>query len=255
MTVRKRPQGKEFEDWCSHWDAAIHEEKLRLCEKIGVTYDTAKHWRSESGVPQGVDGTGLRMTVTISELFAVQPSVALDFVMFDIETSGFDADWDILLTACIKPYGYPPIVFRADKYPDWLTQRANDKEITRDIAIELRKHAIVVGHYSQRFDIRFLRAKMFHHGLEPLPPMFGVDTWKIAKDNFKVSNRRRGSLSIFAGLDSERDTPEGDRWMRATFNGEEEAMNKIVAHNIACVTGLEKLACISFPYLKSIPKL
>ena len=146
-----------------------------------------------------------------------------------------------------------PIVFRADHYPTWQTERANDKAITGDIATELRKHAIVVGHFSSRFDIRFLRAKMLRHGLEPLPLMFGIDTWRIAKDNFKVSNRRMKSLSVFAQLDMPKDEPSGDRWMRAAFNGAQDAMDRIVQHNIEDVMLLEKLASISFPYLKSIP--
>lgn len=258
MTIKKKPEGEAFVLWCEIWDKATHEGKVKMTRQLGVTYDTGKHWRSEGGVPtrKRVKPADRRMTITAPELLAMRPSVNLDFVMFDLETSGFDADWDILLSACIKPYGQPPIVFRADEYPEWVTQKANDKAITIDIAKELRKHAIIVGHYSQKFDVRFIRAKMFRHGLEPLPPMFGMDTWRIAKNNFKVSSRRRQSLSIFAQLEvGKRDAPEGDRWMRAAFSGEREAMDRIVEHNIECVTELEKLACISFPYLRSIPRL
>ena len=85
--------------------------------------------------------------------------------------------------------------------------------------------------------------------------MFGIDTWRIALKNFKVASRRQRSLSVFAQLRPEKEEPEGDRWMRAAFNGEKEAMDAIVKHNIIDVNELEKLACISFPYLKSIPKL
>lgn len=255
MTKKKKPEGAAWDEFVESWYMFDHQWKVDLATKYGVTYETAKHWISESGSTRKQVKAEPKMTITIPELLAMRPSVNLDFVMFDLETSGFVADWDILMTACIKPYGQETIVFRADSYPTWEKGRANDKQITVDIADELRKHAIVVGHYSKKFDVRFLRAKMFRHGLEPLPLMFGIDTWRIAKDNFKVQSRRRHSLSVFAQLDPERDEPEGDRWMRAAFNGDRDAMEKIVQHNIQCVTELEKLACISYPYLKSIPKL
>uniref|UniRef100_A0A6M3IRM6 Calcineurin-like phosphoesterase domain-containing protein n=1 Tax=viral metagenome TaxID=1070528 RepID=A0A6M3IRM6_9ZZZZ len=51
MTKRKRPEGEEFEDFCKQWDENDHEHKIRLAADYGVTYDTMKHWRSESEVP------------------------------------------------------------------------------------------------------------------------------------------------------------------------------------------------------------
>ena len=256
MTLKRKPAGTEFADFCRQWDDVDHNGKIMLANQYGVTYDTARHWRVGGEVPtRKRTANEPRMTITAQELLEMRPAVALDFVMFDLETSGFDADWDIILCGSIKPYGKEPVTFRADEYPEWETSRADDKKITIDIANELRKHAIVVGHYSEKFDTMFLRAKMFRHGIEPLPQMFGIDTWRIALKNFKVSSRRQRSLSMFAQLRPEKDEPEGDRWMRAAFNGEREAMDKIVEHNIIDVRELEKLACISFPYLRSIPKL
>lgn len=255
MVIKKKPQGKELEDWCRNWDEIDHEGKLTLARLFGVTYDTAKHWRSEGGVPvQKRVKVNRRMTVTVPELLSMRPSVNLDFVCFDIETSNFDADFSLLLSACIKPYGQEPIVFRADDYPEWEKDRANDYRITKAIAEELRKHAIVIGHYSQKFDIPFLRAKMTKHGLEPLPQMFGIDSWRIAKNNFKVSSRRLENLANYFDL-GEKEAVEGGLWMAAAYNGSREAMDAVVAHNIRDVEILEKLACISYPYLKSIPKL
>ncbi len=250
---KKKPVGPAWEEFVKQWHGSNHEGKVKLAFNCNASYDTAKHWISESGQAKVIQEKP-KMTLTLLELLAARPSVELDFVMFDIETSGFDADWDIILTACIKPYGKDPIVFRSDNYPAWTTNRADDKQITLDIALELRKHAIVVGHYSEKFDTMFLRAKMFRHGLEPLPQMFGIDTWRIALKNFKVSSRRQRSLSVFAQLRPQKDTPEGDRWMRASFGGDKAAMDAIVEHNKIDVQELEKLAAISFPYLKSIPK-
>lgn len=250
--MKRKPEGQEFLEWCKEWDDADHDSKLALCDRFGIAYDTGRHWRSDSGVPLHVVVKPTR--VSIPELLAMRPSVHLDFVCFDIETSNLDADFSILLTACIKPYGQESIVFRADDYPSWSTDRDNDKAITVAIANELRKHAIVVGHYSQRFDIPFFRAKMLKHGVEPLPQMFGIDTWRIAKNNFKVSSRRLENLSTYFDLGLKHPVT-GRLWMKAAYSGSREAMDEIVEHNIQDVELLEQLTCISFPYLKSIPKL
>jgi uncharacterized protein YprB with RNaseH-like and TPR domain len=192
--------------------------------------------------------------MSIEELLATRPSVKLDFVTFDLETSNLRADFSVVLTAVIKPFGQEPITFRADDYPAWKKNRSDDKGIISDIAEELRKHAIVITHYGSKFDLPFLRAKMVKHSLDPLPQMFAVDSYKIAKANFQVSSRRLQNLSRFFDL-GEKSSVEGDLWMQAAYDGSAEAMDKILEHNVQDCNLLEKLAAISFPYLKSIPKL
>ncbi len=253
MTNSKKPTGQDWEWFVDSWYSSDHNGKVKLAAQFGVSYDTMKHWVSESGSTrkQTKEPT---MIITIPELLSMRPSVNLDFVCFDIETSNLQADFSILMTACIKPYGREAIVFRADNYPEWETDRANDYKITRAIAEELRKHAIVVGHFSSGFDIPFLRAKMTKHGLEPLPQMFGIDSWRIAKQNFKVSSRSLKNLANYFAI-GEKEPVEGALWLSAAYGGDKDAMNKIVAHNVRDVEVLERLACISFPYLRSIGRL
>lgn len=254
MTTKKKPEGQAWENFVDKWYDMDHDGKVLLAGYYNVTYETAKHWISESGSTRKQERREPRMTVTIPELLAMRPSVNLDFACFDIETSNLKADFSILLTACIKPYGQDAIVFRADNYPEWETERANDYQITKAIAEELRKHAIVVGHFSSGFDVPYLRAKMTKHGLEPLPQMFGIDSWRIAKNNFQVSSRRLKNLASYFDL-GEKELVEGSLWMEAAYGGDKDAMDRIVEHNIRDVEILERLACISFPYLRSIPRL
>jgi uncharacterized protein YprB with RNaseH-like and TPR domain len=216
-------------------------------------------WWDGENVPRGNENprgkiTKNTMRVEVEELLGMRPSVNLDFATFDLETSNLEADFSIILCAAIKPYGLPPIVFRADEYVTWYKNRANDYQIVEDISNELRRHAIIVTHYGERFDIPFLRAKMVRHGLSPLPPMFGIDSWRIAKQNFQVSSRRLKALARFFDI-GEKTQVDGTIWLEAAYNGDKEAMDYIVEHNIRDVEVLEKLACITFPYLKSIPKL
>jgi len=252
-----KPKGQDMIDWCAAWDAADHTDKLALCAIAGIQYETARHWRSDSEVPTVENGSveqPPRSTLTTEELLETKPSVNLDFVTFDIETSNLKADFSVLMSAVIKPFGKEPIVFRGDDYPEWKNQRADDSGLVKDIAKELKKHAIVITHYGQRFDIPFLRAKMVKYGLEPLPQMFGIDSWRIAKNNFQVSSRRLQNLVRFFDI-GEKEGVDGALWMEAAYNGDRKAMDAIVEHNIQDVLVLEKLACLTFSYLRSIPKL
>jgi uncharacterized protein YprB with RNaseH-like and TPR domain len=250
-----KPIGKDLETFVDRWYNLGHDGKLALAKEAGVTIDTAKHWVSDSGMTRKPEKRAEdRMTVTLPELLAMKPCVHLDFACFDIETSNLDADFSVLLTAAIKPYGQKAIVFRADDYPSWEKNRSNDRDITIAIANELKKHAILIAHYGQKFDIPFFRAKMVKHNLEPLPPMFGIDTWRIAKNNFKVTRRSLVNLANFFDI-GDKSGVEGGLWMAAAYDGDKKAMDEIVKHNVIDVEVLERLACISFPYLKSVPRL
>lgn len=257
MAARKKPEGDALIQWCETWDALGHEEKLLMCTRWGITYETARHWRSDSAdVVPVVDrrkSEEPKMQVSVEEILGMRPAVNLDFVSFDLETSNLTADFSILLCATIKPFGQEPIVFRADNYDTWEKSRANDKGITTDIRDELAKHAIIIAHYGDRFDFPYLKAKMMRHGLPMLPPMFGIDSWKIARDNFKLSSRRLKNLGNYFDI-GDKTQVEGSLWMEAAYNGSKAAMDRVVAHNIQDTIVLEKLLCLSFPYLRSIRK-
>lgn len=253
----KKPKcEEEWQAWCDEWDASNHQAKLDMANYCGVSYDTARHWRSDCPIPT-MKETGVcpkPMKITVDQLLDMQPAVNLDFVSFDLETSNLKADFSIILSAVIKPFGQDPVVLRADNYSTWEKNRGDDKQITTDIAEELKRHAIVITHYGMYFDIPFLRAKMVRHQQEPLPQMFAIDSWAIARKNFQVSSRRLKNLARFFRI-GEKEQVEGDLWIDAAYNGDRKAMDAIVSHNIVDCEVLEKLAAISFPYLKSIPKL
>jgi len=213
---------EEWQEFCDHWDSADHQQKLIIAEKkYGITYDSARHWRSDCPIPT-MKETGVcpkPMRITVEQLLDMRPAVNLDFVSFDLETSNLKADFSIILSAVIKPFGQDPIVFRADSYSTWEKNRGDDKQITTDIAKELKRHAIIITHYAVYFDIPFLRAKMVRHGLEPLPQMFAVDSWQIARKNFQVSSRRLKNLARFFRV-GEKGQVEGDLWIAAAFDGD-----------------------------------
>lgn len=242
-------------EWAWRWDNGTHETKQDLCTEFGINYGTGRHWRSEFNVPRlDAPAPTADTAQTLDEILAMRPSVNLDFASFDIETSNLNADFSIILSAVIKPFGKAPVIFRADSYPTWKAKRGDDKLIVEDIARELEKHAIIVTHYGKGFDIPFLRAKMTQHGLHPLPPRFMVDSYSIARKNFKLSRRRLEALAEYFDI-GKKSGVEGRLWIEAAYSGDRKAMDEIVKHNIVDCEILEKLAAMTFEYIKAIPKM
>ena len=48
MAARKKPEEDDLLVWCTDWDDATHAEKLQLCEVSDISYETGRHWRSDS---------------------------------------------------------------------------------------------------------------------------------------------------------------------------------------------------------------
>lgn len=254
---RKKPEGELWERLVKTWNSSNHEGKMNLVKEFNTTYGTMKHWLSDSGFANNGEGRKpeeLKGNLNVADIIALKPAVELDFVCFDLETSNLKADFSVTLTGCIKPFGKEAKIFRADNYKTWEKNRADDSHIITDISNELRKHAVVVTHYGTGFDIPFLRAKMVKHGLEPLPPMFALDSYLVAKANFQVGSRKLSSLAAYFDL-GEKTEVEGGLWMKAAYDGDKKAMDLIVDHNVQDCIILEKLACLSFPFLKSIRRL
>jgi DNA polymerase III epsilon subunit-like protein len=179
----------------------------------------------------------------------------LDFISFDLETTELKADFSVILSACIKPFGKDVIVFRADEYnPEWTTgDRKDDSAITAAILEELAQHAVIMVHYGS-FDIRYINAKAVRYSLPTLPNIFVLDTYSLAKSNLQVSRRRLDALaSYFFG--ETKHLVEGELWMKAGMNGDIEALDEIVAHNVQDVILLEMLARVLFPFVKSLRRV
>ncbi len=254
--LRKKPIGVDWTTFSTTWAHADHKGRIALAHEKGVSLDVAKHWISEGNTdPVTPPETRAMPPEDIrDEILSLPEKVQLDFVCLDIETNNLKADFGIILTCVIKPFGQAPITFRGDNYPSWWDCRDNDSAITHDIVKELCRHAIVITHYGRKFDVPFLRAKMSRYGLPNLPPMFGIDTWRIAKDNYCVGSRRLEALSNYFQFGA-KSAVEGGLWNKAVLAGDPTAMDAIVAHNIQDTVLLEKLASVCFPFLKAIPRL
>jgi uncharacterized protein YprB with RNaseH-like and TPR domain len=158
---------------------------------------------------------------------------------FDIETSNLDADWGEVLTWCIKEKGgkiRSDVVTKKE-----LFEGKGDKRIVESFISNIFDFDILVGYYSDRFDIPFMRAKALHYKLD-FPGFGDIYTWDLyftVKSKLKISRRSLDNVCDYLGIKGK--TPiSKDAWRKAKY-GDEKSLKEVLEHNIGDVNITEQL--------------
>ena len=113
-----------------------------------------------------------------------------DLIFFDIESTGFKADYGSTLVISCKPYNRKPFSFP-------VLQVGNDKKIVREARDILESYGCWVSFYGKGFDIPFLNTRLLKWGIHPIQPRLHLDLFFTLKHNTSMS---RKSLMQFAGF-------------------------------------------------------
>ena len=159
---------------------------------------------------------------------------------FDIETSNLNANFGIMLAYCIKDS-------QSDKiYEDYLTKEDAfgnlDKRIVKNCIKDLLRFDRVIGHYSQRFDIPYVRTRALMLGVDF--PGYGElmqsDTWQIARHKLKLNSNRLKTIALAILGKTEKTEIDPIYWLRG-LQGNKKALKYIVHHCEMDVLDLEKI--------------
>lgn len=97
---------------------------------------------------------------------------------------------------------------------------------------------IVVHHFGDFYDIPFLQTRMLVHGMQPLPKVATVDTWRIAKKRLKFGSNRLARILEVLGCPYEKSPVKLSLWADARC-GNKKAMKYVIEHNRLDVLVLE----------------
>lgn len=159
---------------------------------------------------------------------------------FDLETTNLNANFGVILCACIKPFDKPVITLRGDHYPTWKKQRSKDIQLCKDIWKELEKYDILIAHNGVNFDVPFLRTRLMKAGVR-MPQPKVVDPVRLARRYLRLGYNSLEQVAAHLGFYG-KTSVAGDYWMQASLDGSKKAMNYIVEHCVADVELLEKVA-------------
>ena len=97
---------------------------------------------------------------------------------------------------------------------------------------------VIVGHNSDSFDKRYLDTRMLVAGLDPLPPITSIDTYKVAKSRLLLNSNKLDYIGKILGVGRKKHTTAG-LWMRV-LQGDKSAIREMVSYNRQDVLLLER---------------
>lgn len=84
----------------------------------------------------------------------------------------------------------------------------DDYEVTKWLYDEIAKADAIIGHNSDKFDIKKLNTRAIFYGLPPLPPKIQIDTLKMARKYFAISSNSLSYLCEFLGVGFKDESPD-----------------------------------------------
>jgi uncharacterized protein YprB with RNaseH-like and TPR domain len=177
---------------------------------------------------------------------------------FDIETSHLKANLGVILSYCILDNQTGEIRYAVVDPKDLRKKDGRDRKVVRKCLDDLADFDLIVGYYSSRFDIPYIRTRAMIWGMEF--PVYGTrqqkDLYYTVKYKFALhSNRLDVACRTILGH-SDKTILDTDIWMDAAYSGDPEALAYILKHNKNDVTDLKKLydkvLDYSYPITRSI---
>ena len=180
------------------------------------------------------------------------PNISYTWGMYEQNVIDFKQEYYILSFA-YKWLGEKTT--KAYSLPDFKTykkDKTNDKELMKVLWKLLDEADIVVGHNSDRFDIRKTNARFIAHGMTKPSPYKTVDTLKAARKYFFFNSNKLSHLCTNLGIGQKISTGGFGLWLKC-MDGDMKAWKKMVRYNKHDVTITEKLYLTLRPWIENHP--
>jgi len=161
---------------------------------------------------------------------------------FDIETTGFKADFSLMLCYCIKVGGSDEVLERLITKKE-MHSPDMDKQVVRACVNDMMKFDVLVTHYGTRFDLPFTRSRARAQGI-PFPPygeLTHKDTYYIARAKLQLSANRQYHIHRFLFGEAARTHLDPKVWLKASHQGDTKSLKYILDHCRADVEDLEHI--------------
>ncbi len=101
----------------------------------------------------------------------------------------------------------------------------------------------LVAHYGDKFDRRYMNAKLLQYGFPPIPPapiLKQTDTCKLARQHLKISSNKLDNLARFLKVSFKRSKSWPHDWLLMT-KGEKAAFKRVKTYCIGDIIALEEV--------------
>lgn len=104
----------------------------------------------------------------------------------------------------------------------------DDKRVSLSLYHAIEEADIVLGHNIGYFDMPMAKKKFIEHGFDPLPKKIQIDTYRVAKKNFRFQGNGLDFLSKEFGFAGKQETQKG-LWDKVA-KGEVKAINEMYSY-------------------------
>lgn len=118
--------------------------------------------------------------------------------------------------------------------------KGDDKEMLKKFAKIIDSADIVIGQNSDKFDIKWLRARCIFHDISISPKFQSLDTLKMAKAGFYFNSNKLNYLGSYLGV-GEKIKTEYDLWKSIVLDNDTTSMKKMIAYCNEDVKLLERV--------------
>jgi DNA polymerase elongation subunit (family B) len=130
-------------------------------------------------------------------------------------------------------------------------KKQDDKKLLKDFIKILDSAHEIVGHNSDKFDVKWLRTRCLFHGVDMFPNYVSIDTLKHAKSGFYFNSNKLNYIAKFLNVGQKMDNGGFDTWRKIVLDKDEAALNTMVEYCKQDVAILEKVYNKLQPYIKN----
>lgn len=123
----------------------------------------------------------------------------------------------------------------------------DDFFVTKKAREILGQADVIVAHFGDQFDQKYIDTRIIYHNLPALPPIASVDTKKVASARFRFNSNKLDYLASYLGYGRKIHTEPG-LWLEV-LRGSRKAIKSMVTYNKHDVVLLEKVFKRLTPYI------
>lgn len=177
-------------------------------------------------------------------------------LVWDIETSDFKANFGHMLMWSAKFVGEDHVYYsRIDDNPDYgKTPHSflDDKRMLEELVPLIDEADMIVHHYGDRFDLRFVNTRCLENDLLPPLPPTTLDTWKVARSHLAMTSNRLGVLAESFGGDNQKGGLSKEQWKLAV-HGHKPTLDAMLDYCIDDVLATEAVYLKLRPVIRHHP--
>ena len=130
----------------------------------------------------------------------------------------------------------------------------NDKRIVSGLWETLKEADVYITHNGTKFDDLVMNTRFLIHGMGLPKRAIKIDTYSIAKQNFKLRSYSLDYICYMLGLNSGKIKTDVELWKKC-YAGEQDALDYMYKYNLEDSNILEDVYNVLHPYAQKFPNL